>query len=108
MPPQKTRKSLHTVTEVKRAVARIITSRLGARSGYRVFFFGSRVTGRAHERSDIDVGIEGPGEVPPRVLADIKEQINNLPTLYTVDVVDFVRASPGFRRIAKEKIEMVS
>ena len=29
-------------------------------TAYRVFVFGSRAAGKAHERSDIDIGIEGP------------------------------------------------
>lgn len=107
MQSRKNKKQLRTIPEVKRAITRIITSRLGDHE-YRVFFFGSRVTGRARERSDIDVGIEGPTEIPTRVFADIKEQIDNLPTLYTVDVVDFRRVSSGFRRIAKERVESVS
>ena len=31
---------------------------------YRVFLFGSRATGTAGERSDIDIGIDGPAPVP--------------------------------------------
>jgi predicted nucleotidyltransferase len=31
---------------------------------HRVFFFGSRVDGTNFERSDIDIGVEGPREVP--------------------------------------------
>lgn len=107
MPKQKIGNQLRTVPEVKRAVADIIMSRLPP-GGYRVFFFGSRVSGRARDRSDIDVGIEGPAEVPTRVLAEIKERVDDLPTLYTVDIVDFKRVSPGFRRVAKEHIETVS
>ena len=39
---------------------------------YRVFPFGSRATGSADERSDIDIGIEGPARMPEifRVVAE--------------------------------------
>ena len=36
---------------------------------YRVFLFGSRVTGSGGERSDIDIGIEGPAPVARTALA---------------------------------------
>lgn len=72
---------------------------------YRVFFFGSRVTGRAHERSDIDVGIEGPAPVPWHILARIKGEIAETPTLYTIELVDFKRVSSGFRKVANERRE---
>ncbi len=37
----------------------------------RLFFFGSRVTGKNTERSDIDVGLLGEAPIPFSVLGDI-------------------------------------
>ena len=42
---------------------------------YRVFLFGSRAAGSATERSDIDIGIEGPAPVPRSALAAIHEEL---------------------------------
>jgi len=73
---------------------------------YRVFFFGSRVAGKNDERSDIDVGIEGAKPIPAGTMLDIQEEIENLPTLYKIDVVDFYDVSEKFREVAKQHIEM--
>jgi predicted nucleotidyltransferase len=75
---------------------------------YKVFFFGSRVRGTSSERSDIDVGIRGCRKIPGSVMAEIKEDIDNLPTLYRFDVVDFGHAAPGFRSAAFRDIEYVN
>lgn len=70
---------------------------------YRVFLFGSRATGTARDRSDIDIGIEGPAPVPRRALAAIEDELEEAPTLYTVEIVDFARVSQSFRRVARER-----
>jgi predicted nucleotidyltransferase len=73
---------------------------------YRVFLFGSRATGSAGERSDIDTGIEGRAPVSRAALAAIHDELEEAPTLYTIDVVDFARVSErsqniGFRRTGR-------
>ena len=71
----------------------------------RVFFFGSRVTNQGDERSDIDVGVYGHEPVPSRIWLDIQEAVEELPTLYRIDLVDFQRVSPSFREVALQKVE---
>lgn len=39
---------------------------------YRVFVFGSRVTGKSSERSDIDIGIDGATAVSAVIMESIK------------------------------------
>ena len=73
----------------------------------RIFFFGSRVAGKGNERSDIDVGIEGTEEIPWQVMAKIKEDVENLPILYKVDIVDFKKVSPDFYDLATRDIEIL-
>lgn len=89
--------------EILAIVARHVDS-----AKYRVFFFGSRVTGKGDERSDIDVGIEGQTPLPARALLDIQEDIENLPTLYKIDVVDFSRLDERFKKVAKEHSEVIN
>jgi len=74
---------------------------------YRVFFFGSRVTGQGTDRSDIDVGIDGPEAIPAGVKFAIEEDIENLPTLYKIEIVDFKHVPPKFREVALKKIEPI-
>lgn len=71
---------------------------------YRLFLFGSRAKGTAHSTSDIDLGIEGPDAVPYSILAAIREELEEAPILYSVDVVDFSRVPTKFREIAQERL----
>ncbi len=73
---------------------------------YRIFLFGSRADGTAHERSDIDIGIEGPSPVPMEALTLIHEELEDAPTLYTIDVVDFARVPEKFRRVARHRVPL--
>jgi predicted nucleotidyltransferase len=73
---------------------------------YRIFLFGSRATGSAAERSDIDIGIEGPAPVPHPALAAIHDELEEAPTLFTIDVVDFRRVPEKFRKVAQQRIEL--
>ena len=73
---------------------------------YGVFLFGSRATGSAVERSDIDIGIEGPAPAPRAALAAIHDELDEAPTLYTTDVVDFARVSEQFRSIARQRVSL--
>ncbi len=76
-------------------------------SRYALFFFGSRVTGRGDDRSDIDVGIEGKEKIPLGVMGRIRSELENLPTLYSIDVVDFQSVSDKFYAFAKQNIEYI-
>lgn len=71
---------------------------------YRVFLFGSWASGEARERSDIDIGIEGPGPVDPEAMLEIRAACETLPTLYTIEVVDFAQVAPDFRKEAKSRV----
>lgn len=71
---------------------------------YRVFLFGSRASGRARERSDWDIGILGPEDVPGYLLAKIHDDLDELPTLHRFDVVDLHCVSEEFRREALKEI----
>jgi predicted nucleotidyltransferase len=90
------------VLSVARQVANIVR-RVTRDPAYRAFLFGSWASGEARERSDIDVGIEGPTSVDPAAMLEIREACDALPTLYTVEVVDFMRVPPDFRREATSR-----
>ncbi|MBI5619501.1 nucleotidyltransferase domain-containing protein [Candidatus Gottesmanbacteria bacterium] len=81
----------------------IIRARLPDPS-YRVFVFGSRVTGTARKFSDVDVGILGNKTLPGHVVECIKEDLENSNIPYIVDVVDFTTAAPSFRNLAMKNI----
>ena len=87
------------IVEARRMAVEIIR-RLLPDPAWRIFVFGSRATGKAHARSDIDIGIEGPDVVPWATLAEIIDELQEAPTLYCFDVVDFKRALEDFRVVA--------
>lgn len=77
-------------------------------SEYKVFFFGSRTSGKGNEHSDVDVGIQGPDRIPWEVMAQIKEDLEELPTLYKVDIMDFYNAPEKFRRVINKEKEYIN
>lgn len=74
---------------------------------YRLFYFGSRVTNKGDDHSDIDVGVEGPAPVPAEVLDGIKEDLVNLPVVYKIDLVDFASVPEDFKKVALANIEVI-
>jgi predicted nucleotidyltransferase len=102
------------IEEVKKNVAAIVREELAKVNAsvpvpfpFHAFFFGSRIAGTASPRSDLDVGIEGPEALSSVVMRLIKARCDALPTLYTIDVVDFFMASDDFKKVAKAHIEMI-
>jgi hypothetical protein len=93
--------------DLKRKILEIVGRHVDLKS-HRVFFFGSRVNGKSRESSDIDVGIEGQRPLPAGALINIQEEMENLPILYKIDVVDFADVGEKFKAIAKEHIEFVN
>ena len=51
----------------------------------KTILFGSRAKGTATERSDIDIAVSG---VDSCKILDLQEEIEEIPTLYTIDLVD--------------------
>ncbi|MBI4431069.1 MAG: nucleotidyltransferase domain-containing protein [Candidatus Omnitrophica bacterium] len=94
----------YPVEKLKQEILQIVGRYLSLEE-YRLFFFGSRVNGKGDERSDIDVGIEGKNEVPIEIMGSIKEELEKLPTLYKIELVDFKKAPPNFRKVALQAIE---
>jgi predicted nucleotidyltransferase len=95
------------IEEVKKEIVKIIKEEL-KELDYTAFFFGSRVTGVHSHTSDIDVGIASHEEtkpVPENILKSIKTRCEAIPTLYTIDIVDFSAVSNEFRTVALQKIE---
>ncbi|MBI3607438.1 MAG: nucleotidyltransferase domain-containing protein [Nitrospirae bacterium] len=99
----------YPVERLKKDLLAIFGKHLNLRT-YRVFFFGSRVQGKGTDRSDVDVGIEGPEPVPAAQWAAIQDEdeVEDIPTLYKVDLVDFGRVVPQFREVAFQHIEPIT
>ena len=75
---------------------------------YRIVFFGSRVNKTNTLRSDIDLGIDGPEEIPGVIRVKILEELEDLPTLYSFDLVDLKTVAAGFKKEALQSAEDVT
>ena len=64
---------------------------------YKLFLFGSRANGKSMERSDIDIAIMTNEKMDASILAKIREEIENISTLLTIDFVDLSRVDDDFR-----------
>jgi len=91
----------------KKEISGIISKRLDIKSS-RLFFFGSRGAAQGSDRSDIDIGIEGDNKIPYEVMYEIREDLENLPILYKLEIVDFKKVSPDFKKVALQNIEDIS
>lgn len=90
--------------KLKKEILEIIKKYLDLKD-YKVFLFGSRVRGDSFPRSDIDIGILGKKPVPPQIMFKIKEEIEELPTLYKFDLIDFFDVSEDFKKEALKYVE---
>ncbi len=74
----------------------------------RILLFGSRATGTAQRFSDIDIAIDYGGSVlPPKKLADAKQNFIESDLPYTVDLIDFNAVDSSFKaKIKKEAINL--
>jgi predicted nucleotidyltransferase len=94
----------YPIKRLKKEIRKIVSRYLDLKK-YQIFFFGSRMKKDRFGRADIDVGIEGSRAVPLEIMAKIKDEISQIPTLYQIDVVDFKTVDKDFYKVAKQDIE---
>ncbi len=68
-----------------------------------IFLFGSRATRKVRERSDYDVGYSADHSPRPSLLAQLKEELEDLPIPSHVDLVDFQAVPDEFSRMVFKK-----
>lgn len=76
-------------------------------SGRQVVLFGSRAQGKAKSRSDFDLGVVGDTPLPLEDFFAIEDMLEELPTLFRIDWVDFARVSERFRTQALQNVEVI-
>ncbi len=97
----------YSVEKLKKEISEIVYKYLN-KNEYNIFFFGSRVNGRGTEYSDIDVGINGNNIVKPEIMRKIKDDIEEIHTMYIIDIVDFATVSTAFKNVAMKNIEYIN
>lgn len=74
----------------------------------RLRLFGSRARGDAGSRSDIDLAVIADDKIPPHLLSRSREQLEEAPVPFRVDLVEYRSASPTLRQaIDREGIEWI-
>jgi predicted nucleotidyltransferase len=64
---------------------------------HRILLFGSWTTLEAAPTSDIDIAIAGATAVDPGVMSEIHEEIDQLPTLRKIQIIDLQHVHDRFR-----------
>jgi predicted nucleotidyltransferase len=82
--------------EILREILKIIRRYLPEKD-FKIFLFGSWAKESAEPTSDIDIGILGKESVEGLVLIRIKGEIEAIPTLRKIDVVDLKAVDDKFR-----------
>ena len=65
--------------------------------GVEVRAFGSRVLGKSHRHSDLDLAVVSDESLSLRFLGDLQEAFQESNLLFRVDLVDWRSLSPAFR-----------
>ena len=71
-----------------------------------VFLFGSRASGHARSRTDVDIGLWSQETLPRQLYHRIRNAVDDSIIPYKVDIVDFTRVDPEFKIIALKDIEI--
>lgn len=74
---------------------------------YKIFIFGSQAGLDNLIRADIDIGIDAGKMLDSKTFLKIYRAIDDLPTLYKFDLIDFYQADEAFKTIALKKIEFL-
>lgn len=64
---------------------------------YKILLFGSWAKGNSLKTSDIDIAISGEDKVPHALMVKIKEEIEEIPTLRSIDIVDLHSKEKTFK-----------
>ena len=88
---------LHLSKRHRRVIKTLLREHL---PGVEVWAYGSRVNGRSHEGSDLDLVLRGPGleEIPAGQLADLEEAVRKSTIPFLVEARDWARLPERFHR----------
>lgn len=82
--------------ELHDAIAQVLARHLDTRTE-RAWIIGSEASGHAVPGSDIDVALEGRERIDLADLARIRDELEQLPTLRSFDLIDLRRTTERFR-----------
>ena len=98
---------LHLLPRHRRALEALLREHL---PGVEVWAYGSRVNGRSHDGSDLDLVLRGPGlkEIPIEQLGDLEEAVRGSNIPFLVEARDWKRLPERFHReIERDHVVLV-
>lgn len=98
---------LHLPPRHRRALAALLREHL---PDVEVWAYGSRVNGRSHDGSDLDLVLRGPGlkEIPSAQLGDFEEAVRESNIPFLVEARDWARLPERFHgEIEREYVVLV-
>jgi len=92
---------LHDIPPRVRGLAEEVAQKLRRElgEGISVIWFGSWIRGDASPHADIDLAVRSAAPIDPVTLATLRQWIDDLPTLYSIDLVNLDDVAP---RLANE------
>ena len=75
---------------------------------YKIYLFGSWAKGDAIDTSDLDIGISGKEKISLELMSRILNDMQGIPTLRKIDVVDFLTVGEEFRNNALKHAKILS
>ena len=68
--------------------------------GLELFMFGSFARGDQRPTSDLELGVEWVGKRNSKVFTRLYWEVQDLPTIRKIELVDFSQVDPEFKRVA--------
>ena len=75
------------VEKIIEEIVKIVKKQAGPH--VRILLYGSHAKGNALDTSDVDVAIDAGNRLPFEIMLKIKEDIDAIPTLRSIDIVDY-------------------
>lgn len=93
--------------EVKAMIVNQLLKAKDLLQGHKVILYGSRARGTARPYSDFDIGICGKEPLSFTAFYKLEDMMEELPTLYKIDLVDLNRTNTGFQQEALKSAEIL-
>jgi predicted nucleotidyltransferase len=87
------------LAQIRRIVRRYLNP-----NKYKAFIYGSRAKGTNFRWSDVDIGILGEQQVPTMTYSHMEEAFEESNIPYVVELVDFFKVNPEFKKRAMERV----
>ncbi|GBE16829.1 nucleotidyltransferase domain protein [bacterium BMS3Abin15] len=86
------------INELLNQIIGMIIRQLGENTHFELYLFGSRAKNEAAEGADIDLAISCP-QLSEGVYRKVKREIENIRTLYSIDLINLEAVDPDFKEI---------